>query len=306
MGSARRGPTGQPQTLQDIAHALDAASPADLETSARLFDEARSGLRAIAESLDRALGELDDAWRSTQATVVRLGEPSRRTRQLVHRLDDAECGQQLRVTANALGVGQARVRDLQVQRAADSGPSDDEWDRRARVVLQGLAETYREVGLGLGGQHPPTAETVDEPGIRQALSASARDDPPGVVLAADPTAADLFRPAAPTVRAGQPGDAAAPPSGGGGGAGGGGLPMMPLMPMGGMGAGMGGMGGMGGMQSEAGGQRRSSTLAQGDPTVWKDADAGWNVLGRSERVDEHIREGLRKELGDGRKGDRNG
>ncbi|MEU7588464.1 hypothetical protein AB0A95_19495 [Micromonospora sp. NPDC049230] len=306
MGIARRGPSGQPQTLRDIAHALDAASPADIETSARLFDEARSGLRAIAESFDSALGELDDAWRSTQATVVRLGEPSRRTRQLVHSLDDAECGQQLRVTATALGVGQARVRDLQVQRAADSGPSEDEWDRRARIVLQGLSETYRDVGLGLGGQDPPTAETVDEPGIRQALSA-ARDDPSGVVLAADSAAADLFRPAAPTIRAGQPGDAAAAPSGGGGGAGGGGLPMMPLMPMGGMGGGMGGMGGgMGGMGGEAGGQRRGSTLAQGDPTVWKDADAGWNVLGRGERIDEHIREGLRKELGDARKGDRNG
>ncbi|MEV7986808.1 hypothetical protein [Micromonospora sp. NPDC085948] len=303
MDIAGGSPIGQPRTLQDIALALDAASPVDIETSARLFDEARSGLRAIAESLDRALSELDDAWRSTQATGVRLSDPARRTRELVHTLDDAECGRQLRVTANALGVGQSRVRDLQAQRAADSGSTDDEWDRRAQVVLHGLAEAYRDVGLGLGGQNPPTVATVDEPGDRHARAESAGDDPPGLVLAADSDAADLFRPAAPTVRANQPGETVAPPSGGGGGTGSG-LPMMPLMPMGGMGGGMGG--GLGGMQNEGGGQRRGSTLAQGDPAVWKDADAGWHVLGRTERIDQHIQEGLRKELGDVRKGDRDG
>ncbi|MGC4879764.1 hypothetical protein ACLQ26_26290 [Micromonospora sp. DT43] len=308
MTTARRGLGEQPQTLHDIALALDAASPADVETCARLFDDARRVLRAVAESFDRALGDLDDSWRSTRFASVRLGEPLRRTRQLVHALDEAECGQQLRVTANALGAGQARIRELRAQRAADTGP-EDVWDHQARVVLQGLSETYRDVGLGLGGQSPPAAVTVDEPGISRALAASARGDLAEVVLAADSDAVDLFRPAAPTIRAGQPGEAVSPPPGGGGG-GGGGYPMMPFMPMGGgmgggMGAGMGGMGGMGGTQYENGGQRRGSTLAQGDAAVWKDADAGWNVLGRKD-VDQHIREGLRKELGDAKKGDGHG
>ncbi|SDT66435.1 hypothetical protein SAMN04489716_5349 [Actinoplanes derwentensis] len=288
---------------------LEAASPSEVERGAAAFDEARRALRAIASRLDRAIGELDDAWsHSVSAVGERLEAPLRRTRELLHTLDEAELGRQLRITANGLAAGQARVRDLKVQRA---GGADGPYDQQAQQILHDVANAYRDVGLTIGGQSPPPPVAVEEPSIGRALIEAARGDSGGLTLASSGSApADLFRPAVPTLGLGQPGDPVSPPAAGG--AAGSGAPMMPFMPPmggGGMGGGMGGGPGGGGSLFDSSAAKRNGL--QGDPSAWNSGqENGWNVLGRKEQRLEAAREDFRKdfdqEIKKAMRGDRDG
>ena len=266
----------QPRTVDEVAAALDAAAPAQVEQGAAAFDEARRGLRALAGRLDRTLSDLDEAWRGRGSGGARLAEPLRRTRELVHMLDEGEFGRRLRIVASGLAAGQARVRDLRAQRIA--GVTDVPFDQQAQQILQDVGNGYRDAGLAVGGQSPPAVSIVD-PELGRALLDAAHDDSAPVTLAAaDP--AQMFRPVVPTLGVLHPGDPVLPPPAGGGP--GGGAPMMPFMPP------MGGMGGMGGMGTgatqESTAQKRSAV--QGDPDAWGDGrEAGWNVVGRRERLE---------------------
>lgn len=306
---------GSPCTLDEVAAALDAADYAEVERGAGLLDDARRSLRTIAVTAERTLGRLEDCWQGEGAGIAwpggdvdasRLGEPLRRTRELLHTLDEGEYGQQLRRTANALAAGQARVRELQAQRAADPGPVGG-YDERAQLVLHDIAAAYQDIGRALGGTSPPMLASVDEPSIGADLGRHARDQGERVVLASGSDAdVELFRPVGPVVGAGQPSELAPPPPAGGGG---GGMPMMP-MPMGGMGMGGMGMGGVGGVQQDTVSQQRRATSAvQGDSSAWGAQDEGWNVLGKRARIEkaqEEVREGLNREFRKFTKGDRNG
>lgn len=309
----RQTRAGEPCTLDQIAAALDAADCAEIERGAGLLDEARRSLRAIAGSFERALSRLEDCWQGAgaragwpdgDATMSRLGEPLRRTRELLHHLDESEYGQQLRRTANALAAGQARVRELQAQRAT-SPASHHGYDERGQLVLHDVALVYRDIGGRLGGVSPPLLAPLDEPTVGAGLRRSARDEEETVLLASGPNIdVELFRPAGSALGAGLPGDAT-PPLGGGGG--GGGMPMMP-MPMGGMGA-MGGMSGFGQQTENAAQQRRGPNAIQGDQDAWGKQDEGWDVLGRKQQIanaQEQVRQGLDREFGKFLKGDRDG
>lgn len=312
----------RPGTLDEIAVALNAASCAEVERGAGLLDEARRSLRAIVATFERSLSRLEDCWRGEgarfglpggDAVTSGLAEPLRRTRELLHHLDVGEYGQQLRRTANTLAAGQARIRELQAQRAADPGAGGG-YDERGRVVLHDVAAAYQDIGRALGGTSPPPLASVEEPTVGVDLSRHARDGDAAVQLASGADFdVDLFRPVGPALGAGLPGELAPPPSGGGGGGGGGGMPMMP-MPMGGMGGmggmGMGGMGGMGGHQQEPGAQqRRTAKALEGDKGAWGGQDEGWTVLGRQQQLakaEEQVQEMLDREFGKFLKGDRNG
>jgi hypothetical protein len=280
-----------PSTLESIAAALDAATASEVERGAAAFDEARRGLRTLAGRLDRTLGELDEAWRGAAAVGARLDEPLRRTREMLHLLDETELGRQLRITANGLTAGQARVRDLVAQRAA--GTTELPFDQQAQRILHDVAEGYRDVGVAVGGQAPPPPPPVDEPGVGRALLEAARDDSAPLRLAAGTDPTQLFRPAVPSLGLGQPGDPVLPPAGGAAGGAGNGMGMMPFMPPmgGGMGGGMGGMAGA----PEAGATQKRGNL-QGDQSAWGNGqNDGWNVIGRKERL-EAAREDFRKDF----------
>ncbi|WP_148083620.1 hypothetical protein [Micromonospora sp. Llam0] len=309
--------SGRPCTLDEVAAALGAADFAEVERGAGLLDDARRSLRTIAVTAERTLSRLEDYWQGEGAGIAwpggdidasRLGEPLRRTRELLHTLDEGEYGQQLRRTANALAAGQARVRELQALRAADPSLVGG-YDERAQLVLHDIAAAYQDIGRALGGTSPPTLASVDEPSIGADLSRQARDQDERVVLASGSDAdVELFRPVGPALGAGQPSELVPPPPAGGGG----GMPMMP-MPMGGMGmGGMGGMGmgGAGGVQQDTFSQQRRATSAvQGDSSAWGAQDEGWNVLGKRARIEkaqEEVREGLNREFRKFTKGDRNG
>ncbi|MFY1635511.1 hypothetical protein ACN27F_19925 [Solwaraspora sp. WMMB335] len=312
----RETAAGWPSTLDEIAAALAAAECAEVERGAGLLDDARRSLRVLSTTVERALSGLADcwwgegasiAWPGGDVTASRLGEPLRRTRDLLHTLDEGEFGQQLRRTANALAAGQARVRELQAQRAADPDPAGA-YDERAQLVLHDVAAAYQDIGRAIGGTSPPALASVDEPSIRADLRRKAPDDPGTLTLASGPDAdVELFRPVSPVPGAVLTSESAPPPAGGAGG-----MPMMPMMPMGGMG-GMGGMAGIGGM---SGGQhdtvtqqRRVGKVVQGDQSAWGTQDEGWNVLGRQARIEkaqEEVRNGLDREFGKFMKGDRDG
>ncbi|GLZ02005.1 hypothetical protein [Actinoplanes sp. NBRC 103695] len=275
----------QPCTLHEVSAALEATSPAAVERGAVAFDDARRGLRALVGRLDRTLGDLEEAWRGAAAVGARLEEPLRRTRELLHLLDDGEYGRQLRVTANALAAGQARVRDLTAQQVA--GLTDVPFDQQAQSILHDVAEGYRDVGIAIGGQSPPPDAIVEEPGLGRILIEAARDDSARLELAAtDP--ADLFRPSGSARALAQPGDPLLPPPAAAGGGAGSGMPMMPFMPpmggaMGGMGGGLGGAGGV----PEASAQKRGNL--QGDPAAWGNGqEDGWSVIGRKARAEERV------------------
>lgn len=315
----RRTAADRPGDLDAVAAALEAADCTQVEQGAGLLDDARRSLRVIAAVTERTLNRLADCWQGEGADIAwpggdphlsRLGEPLRRTREVLRVLDAGEFGQQLRRTANALAAGQARVRELQAQRAADPGPGAG-YDERAQLVLHDVATTYQDIGRALGGTDPPELVPVAEPPTAAELGRQLRDPSAPVTLASGASVdVELFRPVGPVLGAGLPTDLTPPPPAGGGGAGGGGgMPMMPMMPMGGMG--MGGMGGMGmtGQQDVTTGQRRTANAVQGDSSAWSDQDKGWNVLGRQDRIEkaqEEVREGLQRELGKFMKGDRNG
>ncbi|WP_326550880.1 hypothetical protein [Micromonospora sp. NBC_01813] len=314
MGEAA---VGRPGTLDEIAAALDSANCAEVERGAGLLDDARRSLRNIAAAAERTLSNLEDCWRGEGAgiawpggdvTASRLAEPLRRTRELVHALDEGEYGQQLRRTANALAAGQARVRELRAQRAADPSLAGA-YDERAQLVLHDVAGAYQDIGRALGGTDPPALASVAEPSIGADLSRHARDEGDPMVLASGADVdVELFRPVTPALAAGLASDPLPPAAGGGGGAGG--MPMMPMMPMGGMGGmGMGGMGMGGGQQDTTGQQRRANNAIQGDQSAWGTQDEGWNVLGKQARIEkaqEEVRDGLDREFRKFMKGDRNG
>lgn len=298
----------QPNTLDEVDRALCAASPAEVERGAASFDEARRGLRTLAGQLDRTLGDLDEAWSGARAVSSRLAEPLRRTREVLHMLDEGEFGRQLRITASGLASGQARVRDLRAQQVA--GATDVPFDQHAQQVLRDVGDGYRDVGVSIGGQSPPPDLTVEDPGLGRALRETAGDGSARLELASGTNPADLFRPVAPS--AGVPGDPALAQAAAGGGAGGAGSPMMPFMPpMGGMGGGMGGgmaggMGGGGDSNLGAGGQRRNAL--QGDPSAWGNGQSeGWTVVGKKERIDEarkNFREDFDEQIRNATKGDK--
>ncbi|MFV2021193.1 hypothetical protein [Micromonospora sp. LOL_023] len=311
----RETAVGRPCTLDEIAAVLDSADSAEVERGAGLLDDARRSLRTILATADRTLSRLEDCWQGQGADLAwpggdvdasRLADPLRRTRELLHALDEGEYGRQLRRTANALAAGQARVRELQAQRAAD--PSQiGEYDSRAQLVLHDVASAYQDIGRALGGTSPPALASVDEPPVGTDLSRQARDEGERVILASGSDVdVELFRPVGPVLGAGQPSELAPPPPPAGGG---GGIPMMP-MPMGGMGMGGMGMGGMGGGQQDTSSpQRRANNAVQGDPSAWGAQDEGWNVVGKQTRIEkaqEEVREGLDREFRKYMKGDRNG
>ncbi|MFC0530925.1 hypothetical protein [Phytohabitans kaempferiae] len=297
--------TGRPCTLDQIAAALDAAQCAEVERGAGLLDDARRSLRAIAAATERTLSRLEDCWRGQGADlawsggnvgVSGLAAPLRRTRELLHHLDESEYGQQLRRTASALAAGQARVRELRAQRAADPDPAGA-YDERAQLVLHDVALAYQDVGRALGGTSPPALALVDEPSFSVDGRRQARDEEEPLILASGADIdVELFRPVGPAIGA----DPTLPPAGGGGG----GMPMMPMMPMGGM----GGMAGAGGLHQETGNQqRRASHAIQGDQSAWGRQDEGWNVLGRRDRIEkaqEEVTKGLDREFGKFLRGDR--
>jgi hypothetical protein len=316
----RQTTAGRPCTLDEVAAALEAASYVEIERGAGTLDEARRSLRAIAVRFERALSRLEDCWQGEGAragwpggdvTMSRLGEPLRRTRELLQHLDESECGHHLRRTANTLAAGQARVRELKAQREADPA-ANAEYDERGRYVLHDIALAYQDIGRGLGGTAPPPLVLPDEPAIGADLRSRALDEDDTVFLASgSDTGVELFRPVGPVHVAGLPGDPVLPPPSGGGGGGGGGMPMMP-MPMGGMG-GMGAMGGMGGLgghqQDNAAQQRKAANALQGDQGAWGRQDEGWEVLGRKQQIadaQEKVRQGLDREFGKFLKGDRDG
>ncbi|MDQ7909372.1 hypothetical protein RB614_33105 [Phytohabitans sp. ZYX-F-186] len=283
-------PTGQPRTLDEIVAALAQASPADLHRHADLFDDARRALGEVVDALDRAWTDLEQAWPGAGAVAAAGWEVSRRTRSLLHALDGAACGLMLRMTADTLADGQARLRDLQAQRATGTGTAA-QYDEQARLVLHGVSDTYRDIGVRVGGE-PPARAAYDETAPLTLAAAGAEAE-----------ADELFRPIS-TVAAGRPGEPALPPAAGGGGAGGSGYPMMPFMPM-------GGMGGMGGAQVDAAPQQQQRRAGlPGDQGVWGSQESGWQVLGRRERAAATTaRErsaALLEELEARSKGDRNG
>ncbi|WP_433388600.1 hypothetical protein [Micromonospora sp. KLBMP9576] len=282
---------GQPQTFDQIQAALVIGSPADLYHAADLLEQARHALDDLLAGLDRAWVELEEAWRDAGVAIAAGRDLSLRTRSLLHALDEADGGRLLRVAAAALSAGQARIHEIRAQRDAGAG-APVEHDQQAGMVLHGLAEAYRDVGVHLGGQQPPREIDANH----TQLSRLARDDASRVTLAAGPGAEtdEVFRPVSPTVTVARANEPVAPPAGGGGG--GGGFPMMPMMPMG-MG---GGMGAMGGQTESTVQQRRAGAGAQGERGVWGDENGGWQVLGRRrpaaepsvdrERLDSFLRE----------------
>nr|WP_221382677.1 hypothetical protein [Actinoplanes polyasparticus] len=276
----------RPATLVEVAAALESAAPPEMEEGAGAFDDARRGLRTLAGRLERLQSELEDAWQGAAAAGARLDEPLRRTRRLLHQLDENECGRHLRVAAGLLADGQTRVRDLIVQRA--SGLGDLPYDQQAQQVLSGVADGYRDVGHALGGRIPPPPVPVEEPGSgRRSLAAALDGSAPARLAATDP--AQVFRPVAPASGLGQPGDAIVPPAGAGGA--GGGAPMMPFMPP--MG---GGMGGPGGQPADAASTRRPGL--PGEPGAWGgNQREGWDVIGRADRI-EAARDQFRKDFDD--------
>jgi hypothetical protein len=241
-----------PHGLDSILLALASASPPDIERGAAAFDGVQRSLRTVAGRLERALGDLDEAWQGLAALSPAVEEPLRRTRAVLVQLDNEQLGKNLRTTASVLDAGQARVRDLSAQRA--SGVTDVPLDRTAQHILRDIAHGYHDVGSAMGGQSPPSPVPVDEP----------------VVLAGAADPAQLFRPTDPVPSAKPPGEPVLPPSPGGSGMG-----MMPFMPA--MGGGMGG-----GMPEPAAPKRKG---ADADPGLWgAGQDSGWTVIGRAARA----------------------
>ncbi|MGW5578513.1 hypothetical protein [Micromonospora chokoriensis] len=248
-----------PHTLDTVAASLAAGSPDGLRRFADTVDEARYALSEVAARLERTLAGVEAVWPSGGPDPLAGHEQVRRTQQLLHAIDNAAYGQSLRTAADSLAAVTSRVNDLRAQRSA-SPSSAYRYDEQASATLRGLADVYRELGISLGG------ETSPRPPV----------DSPVTLAATGSEAVDLFRPVSPAVATAlQTKDPAAVPSTGS--PAGGGFPMAPMMPMGGM-SGMSG----GGTQYEN--TRRGSAI-QGDPRIWGDADGGWNVLGRSERVE---------------------